>query len=107
MMNVLNHKANRMMKKLGVHKRDGFTLLEMIVVLFILGLLILLFLPNIMDQRDSAQETGDEALIQTVETQQILYKNDHDGQEGTIDQLVAEDYLSQEQADRFNAISAE
>lgn len=95
------------MKKLGVHKQEGFTLLEMIVVLFILGLLILLFLPNIMNQRDSAQETGDEALIQTVETQQILYKNDHDGQEGTIDHLVAEEYLSQEQADRFNSISAE
>ncbi|MCY3036101.1 MULTISPECIES: competence type IV pilus major pilin ComGC [Aerococcus] len=107
MMNVLNHKANRMMKKLGVHKQEGFTLLEMIVVLFILGLLILLFLPNIMNQRDSAQKTGDEALIQTVETQKILYKNDHDGQEGTIDQLVAEEYLSQEQADRFNAISTE
>ncbi|MCY3026069.1 MULTISPECIES: competence type IV pilus major pilin ComGC [Aerococcus] len=107
MMNVVNHKANRMMKKLGVHKQEGFTLLEMIVVLFILGLLILLFLPNIMNQRDSAQETGDEALRQTVETQQILYKNDHDGQEGTIDQLVAEEYLSQEQADRFNALPAE
>ncbi|MCY3033087.1 competence type IV pilus major pilin ComGC [Aerococcus urinae] len=107
MMNVLNYKANRMMKKLGVHKQEGFTLLEMIVVLFILGLLILLFLPNIMNQRDNAQETGDEALRQTVETQMILYKNDHDGQEGTIDQLVAEDYLSREQADRFNALPAE
>ncbi|AMB96679.1 prepilin-type cleavage/methylation domain-containing protein [Aerococcus urinae] len=95
------------MKKLGVHKQEGFTLLEMIVVLFILGLLILLFLPNIMNQRDNAQETGDEALRQTVETQMILYKNDHDGQEGTIDQLVAEDYLSREQADRFNALPAE
>ncbi|WP_258452265.1 competence type IV pilus major pilin ComGC [Aerococcus urinae] len=107
MMNVLNYKANRMMKKLGVHKQEGFTLLEMIVVLFILGLLILLFLPNIMNQRDNAQETGDEALRQTVETQMILYKNDHDGQEGTIDQLVAEDYLSREQADRFNALPPE
>ncbi|RAV66206.1 competence protein ComGC [Aerococcus urinae] len=95
------------MKKLGVHKQEGFTLLEMIVVLFILGLLILLFLPNIMNQRDNAQETGDEALRQTVETQMILYKNDHDGQEGTIDQLVAEDYLSREQADRFNALPPE
>lgn len=95
------------MSKLGLHKREGFTLLEMIVVLFILGLLILLFLPNIMNQRDKAQETGDEALEQTVKTQMILYKNDHDGQEGTIDQLVDGDYLSREQADRFNALSAE
>ncbi|MHA6603701.1 competence type IV pilus major pilin ComGC [Aerococcus urinae] len=107
MMNVLNHKTNQMMKKLGVHTQEGFTLLEMIVVLFILGLLILLFLPNIMNQRNKAQETGDKALEQTVETQMILYKNDHDGQEGTIDQLVDGDYLSREQADRYNALSAE
>ena len=51
-------------------KKKGFTLIELLVCLFIIGLMMLLIIPNIAQQRQSAQEKSDEAIVRVVKSQQ-------------------------------------
>lgn len=95
----------KMMKKLKSSK--AFTLLEMVVVLFIVSVLLLLVIPNISSSQDTARETGDEAIIKVVETQRAMYEID-EGSEPTSNQvLVTEGYITQEQLDQYEAAPAE
>lgn len=77
-------------------KNSGFTLLEMLVVLFIISLLLLLFVPKIMSQREAAQKESDKAIVRVVETQIEVYKLDHDGKEPSREQLL-DGYVSEKQ----------
>ena len=43
------------MKKL-LKKKKGFTLIELLICLFIIGLMMLLIIPNIANQRKEAQK---------------------------------------------------
>ena len=51
-------------------KKKGFTLIELLVCLFIIGLMMLLIIPNIANQRETAQKQSDEAIVKVIETQQ-------------------------------------
>ena len=54
-------------------KKKGFTLIELLVCLFIIGLMMLLIIPNIAQQRKTAQKQSDEAIVKVIETQQQAY----------------------------------
>ena len=43
------------MKKL-LKKKNGFTLIELLICLFIIGLMMLLIIPNIAHQREEAKK---------------------------------------------------
>ena len=94
-------------KKL-IKKKEGFTLLEMLVVIFIIGLLILLVIPNLNKQRDAAQQKADAAIIQVVETQKELYKLDHpeDKAEITPAKLKDNAYLTEDQLKAYTNAAA-
>lgn len=49
-------------------KVSGFTLLEMLVVLFVISLLLLLFVPKLINQKESASKKSDAAIAKVVET---------------------------------------
>lgn len=84
-------------------KFKAFTLLEMLVVVFIIGVLILLFLPNITKQQETITKTGDESIIKVVETQTEMYLlANPDKKSVTVEELVAAEYLKPEQAKRYN-----
>ncbi|MBV7391580.1 MULTISPECIES: competence type IV pilus major pilin ComGC [Enterococcus] len=68
--------------------QKGFTLLEMLVVLFVISLLLLLFVPKIMEQRKMAEEKNNAAVVKVVETQIQLYEMEHDGQSPSEGDLV-------------------
>ena len=53
---------------------EGFTLVEMTIVLIIVSLLILVFIPNLSNQREKAADTGHAAIVKSVETQLELFK---------------------------------
>lgn len=55
-------------------KLKSFTLLEMLVVLLIIGVLILLFVPNLTKHRETINKTEEEAITKVVETQWELYR---------------------------------
>lgn len=80
--------------KTAIHK--GFTLIEMLIVLVVIGLLILLFVPNLSQQRAVIDERGNEAIVKVVETQIEMYRLEYN-QEPTREQLIAGNYVTAEQ----------
>lgn len=62
--------------KLQNLNENGFTLLEMLTVIFIISLLILLIFPNIADVQEEAEGKTDEAFQATLQTQVDLYEMD-------------------------------
>jgi len=79
-------------------KNAGFTLLEMLIVLFVITLLVLLFVPSLTKQRENIQKQGAKALEKVIETQVELFRLDY-GKEHLItwEILVTEGYLTAEQ----------
>jgi len=57
----------------------GFTLIEIMVVVFILGLLITLVAPRILGRTDEARQTKAAADIKAIEQALALYKLDNGG----------------------------
>lgn len=86
-----------MVWKLKKLTQKGFTLLEMLIVLFIISLLLLLFIPNIGRHQKEAKNKGDAALQQVLQTQVELYeieKNEPPTSFGDLDE-----YLTPKQMD--------
>ncbi|BDR56378.1 competence type IV pilus major pilin ComGC [Xylocopilactobacillus apis] len=69
----MNQLVNKIKKN---HKAPAFTLIEMVIVLFIIGLLMLLILPNLNSQKKKAENKTDNALVTTIQTQVNLYEDD-------------------------------
>lgn len=66
------------MKKLlrKSRKAGAFTLIEMVIVLFIIGLLMLLIIPNLNNQKKKAEKKTNNALVTTIQTQVDLYEDE-------------------------------
>ncbi|HEM3548209.1 competence type IV pilus major pilin ComGC [Streptococcus suis] len=88
------------MKKLIEMKVKGFTLVEMLVVLGIISLLLLLFVPNLSQQKDAIQKKGDAAVVKVVESQMELYELEYD-KEATVADLQAAGYITPKQAEQY------
>lgn len=78
-------------------KQEGFTILEMIIVLSIIALIFLLTLPNIQQKQKIIQNKGCEALIEVVNAQILLYEIDHLVSPDSIGQLISEGYIKDTQ----------
>ncbi|RBP46679.1 competence type IV pilus major pilin ComGC [Garciella nitratireducens] len=74
-------------------KQRGFTLIELIVVIAILGILAAMVVPNITGFKDSAQTVADEATQRTLQSAVEMYYLDNDTYPNSIDDL--KDYLDQ------------
>lgn len=74
---------------------QGFTLIEMMIVLAIISVLLLIIVPNITKNSNVANEKSCEATIKMVQGQVGVYISEHNGQKPTsISQLrdYIEDY---------------
>lgn len=80
-----------------IKKQEGFTILEMIIVLSIIALIFLLTLPNIQQKQKIIHGKGCEALIEVVNAQILLYEVDHLVPPSSIHQLISEGYLKDTQ----------
>ena len=84
-------------------KKKGFTLIELLVCLFIIGLMMLLIIPNIAQQRKTAQDKSDEAIVRVVKSQQQAYMIDFKTSDvHTVDQLKTEGYINDSQVEAYN-----
>ena len=54
--------------------KDGFTLIEMLIVLFIIAILLILIIPNITKNIDTAKDKSSEAYEKTVQSQVTAYE---------------------------------
>ena len=70
-----------MLNKLRVRTQSesGFTLVELLVVMLILGLLAAIAIPAFFNQRDKAQDADAKATAQTAQTAIETYATDNDG----------------------------
>ncbi|QCX25977.1 prepilin-type N-terminal cleavage/methylation domain-containing protein [Companilactobacillus futsaii] len=85
--------------------RKGFTLIEMVVVLFIISLLMLIMVPNIVAQKDHANAKSEEAFKTTLTTQAELYLENHPADPTvSIDNLQKENYITGAQAKKAKKI---
>ena len=84
-------------------KKKGFTLIELLVCLFIIGLMMLLIIPNIAQQRKTAQDKSDEAIVRVVKAQQQAYMIDLKTNDiPTVEQLKAKGYINDSQVEAYN-----
>lgn len=77
-------------------KKNGFTLVEMLIVLFIITVLTLLFVPQISKRAENVSDNGCEALEKTVIAQANAYyleKNDWPD----LDELQSAGYIEEDQ----------
>ena len=81
-------------------KQEGFTLLEMSIVLFNISLLVLIVLPNLTSQRRHASKIHCDAMATVVQTQVDEYLNEHDKQTVSYKELEQAHYLTSSQVKR-------
>jgi len=62
------------LRKIVCYKRKGFTLVEIMVVVVILGLLAALVIPNVLFQSDEARRTAAATQIKSIESALDLYR---------------------------------
>lgn len=82
------------MKIKRLHKQSGFTLIEVMVVIVILGVLAALVVPNVMGKVDSSKIKTTEITLSTVAKELDAFKMDNNRypntQDGGLEALVTQ-----------------
>lgn len=74
--------------------KKGFTLMEMLMVMFIISILLLLMIPNIAKQKKGVDKTGCESFASMVETQLTAYELIEGSEATSLDQLKEAGYIN-------------
>jgi general secretion pathway protein G len=77
------------MKQMKLHQNRGFTLIEIMVVVVILGILAALIVPKIISRPEQARFTKAKSDIQAIQTALDLYKLDNGVYPSTDQGLLA------------------
>ena len=81
-------------------KQQGFTLIEMVVVIAIIVLLVLIIAPNLMKQKGNAENRTSDAFKSTLQTQVELYRDEKkldNDKSVSFDQMEKDGYLTKDQ----------
>lgn len=82
----------------SVANARGFTLIELIIVIAIIGILMAIIVPTLKSSVRKANEASAVSALNTIKVAQAKYVIDHKEQFGTFKQLYVEGYLDK----RFN-----
>ena len=82
--------------------RKAFTLIEMVIVLFIISLLLLIMIPNLANQKEHANTRSEEAFKTTLVTQAEMFIDNAEDKPDkvTLEQLETANYISAAQKKR-------
>ena len=83
------------MKKLN--KQNGFTLIEMMIVLLVISVLLIITIPNITKHNSKINKKGCEAFVQMVQAQAQAYEIENQKPPASIDALVEAEYLNKDE----------
>lgn len=81
-------------------KQQGFTLIEMVVVIAIIVLLVLIIAPNLMRQKGNAENRTSDAFRSTLQTQVELYRDEKkidDNKPISFETMEKDGYLTKDQ----------
>ncbi|MDR0846652.1 MAG: prepilin-type N-terminal cleavage/methylation domain-containing protein [Lactobacillales bacterium] len=81
-------------------KLEGFTLIEVLTVLVVVGLLMMIFIPNLTKQKEKIDEKGGAAIVKVVETQMDVYEIEHEARP-SASQLAGEGYITPDQLKQY------
>lgn len=85
---------------------DGFTLLEMAIVVLVITALLLLVITNVGGVKDSVDKSTGQGVVTTVETQKVLYEMDKNvelsGDDAAmLDELLSNNYITKSQKEAY------
>lgn len=86
------------MKKI-LKNEQGFTLVEMLLVMLVITVLLLIMLPNVTKNSGLIGDKGCDALVKMVEAQIQAYRLENDRAPANIQDLNTPDYLGDKFAD--------
>ncbi|MBW0761613.1 competence type IV pilus major pilin ComGC [Mammaliicoccus lentus] len=78
-------------------KEEGFTLIEMLIVLLIISILLIIIIPNISKQSETVKSTGCQAQVKMVAGQVEAYTLKHDAKPNSINDLVSDGFIKENQ----------
>ncbi|PKR78982.1 competence protein ComGC [Halalkalibacillus sediminis] len=76
-----------------MNNEKGFTLIEMLIVLFIISVLLLLTIPNVVKHNTFVDDKGCEAYIDLVQSQVQMYKLETNAYPIDLATLETEGYI--------------
>ena len=76
-----------------MQNEEGFTLLEMLLVMVVITILLLLIIPNVVTQRSSVQGKGCAAYVKAIEAQIQVYQLQHN-KIPSLKELTDEKYIT-------------
>lgn len=86
-------------------KRKGFTLIEMVIVIAILGILIAIAVPRLAGFRTRAQDSADKATAATIgKAAELYYATEGVQLEGNPEVLVEKDLIEPGDYDEFTIV---
>ena len=77
--------------------KNGFTVLEMILVLTVVSVIILVTVPNVTQKKEVINNVGCKALLEVVNGQILMYDLENGEKPGSVEDLVSEGYLTESQ----------
>ncbi|CZQ97800.1 competence type IV pilus major pilin ComGC [Trichococcus ilyis] len=89
--------------KKTLKNKEAFTLMEMVLVLFIISVLMLMIIPNVANTKESVEAKGTDALAVVVQTQADMYELDTGTEAASFTVLSDEGYISAKQLAEANA----
>lgn len=79
----------------SLNTERGFTLIEMLIVLFVISILMIITIPNITKNQSAIKSKGCEAFVKMVQGQVQAFEIDHNKWPANVDELKDGDYLTQ------------
>ena len=74
-------------------KNEGFSLLELLIVVAIILIIATIAIPNLLRSRQSAQESAAVAQLRSINTAEVTYIGSNQGSYGDIPSLITQGLL--------------